>query len=184
MMTYAEFTTRRGFTRDELIRLRTGSLVADAPKGLLQGLSPGALLVDRVRDVHHTPLGGRLSAERDLSLGDCLLLSGTRPSPGDVRSHPLEAVWQLVHLFSALWGGVGPVRQLGCQRAGFSGRIGPFTEMLRYELDITYREPPQAPGYCEFSGTATVLADGIPVYYVHDARLGIASRLQHGMPRV
>lgn len=173
-MKYADFRARRSFSRDELLAYAHGSLISDPPEGLEARLPlPPMLMVDRIVDLTRDGPRGRIVGERDVRLDDWFFQCHFLGDPVQPGCLGVDGVWQLIGYFCAWAGGLGAGRALGCGEVEFSGQIRPHDAVVRYEIDIRrYSELPRS-GAAIAVGDAQVLVDGVPIYDIKRAKVGL-----------
>jgi 3-hydroxyacyl-[acyl-carrier protein] dehydratase/trans-2-decenoyl-[acyl-carrier protein] isomerase len=172
-MRYAEFLQRGTFSKEELLGLAHGNLVEDAPAQFIRLPAPPMLMVDRVVELVRDGPRGRIVGEQDISLTDWFFLCHFRGDPVQPGCLGVDAVWQLVGLFTAAAGAPGSGRALGCKEVEFAGQIRPYNRVVRYEVDIRRFSMLKESGSAVSIGTAKVLVDGEHIYTVKDAKVGM-----------
>ncbi|MBI4512387.1 MAG: bifunctional 3-hydroxydecanoyl-ACP dehydratase/trans-2-decenoyl-ACP isomerase [Deltaproteobacteria bacterium] len=172
-MRYAEFLERNRFSREELLALSQGNLVADAPAEFIRLPAPPMLMIDRVVELVREGPRGRIVGEQDIGLTDWFFQCHFRGDPVQPGCLGVDAVWQLVGLYCAAAGAPGSGRALGCKEVEFAGQIRPYNRVVRYEVDIRRFSLLKESGSAVAVGTAKVLVDGEAIYTIKDAKVGM-----------
>ena len=173
-MKYAEFRERAHFSREEVIALAYGRLVEDAPDEFKARFPlPPMLMVDRVTEISRRGARGRIVAERDVRVDDWFFHCHFLGDPVQPGCLGVDAIWQLIGMYCAWNGALGPGRALGCQEVEFFGQIRPYDGTVRYEIDIVrYQELPTS-GSSVALGDAKVLVDDQEIYEIKRAKVGV-----------
>jgi len=179
-MTYAEFQGQTSFARPELLAFAHGRLIEDPPAGFGSRLPlPPLLMVDRIIDIRRDGARGRVVAERDVHRDDWFFQCHFLGDPVQPGCLGVDGVWQLIGFFCAWRGGLGVGRALGCGEIAFDGQIRPNDRTVRYEIDIRRCATFPDAGATLAIGDASVLVDGLPIYALHAARVGLFRDLGH-----
>jgi 3-hydroxyacyl-[acyl-carrier protein] dehydratase / trans-2-decenoyl-[acyl-carrier protein] isomerase len=173
-VTHEEFCRRTHLTREEVLAISYGRLVDDPPPTFTSRLpAPPMLMLDRVMDVERNGRRGRIVGERDIRLDDWFFACHFTADPVQPGCLGVDAIWQLIGLYCSLRGAMGTGRALGCREVEFFGQIRPHDKLVRYEVDIVrYQELP-ASGSTVAIGDAKVLVDGVEIYRIERAKVGV-----------
>jgi 3-hydroxyacyl-[acyl-carrier protein] dehydratase / trans-2-decenoyl-[acyl-carrier protein] isomerase len=172
-MLYEQFIERDHFTFEELLGLSQGNLVTDAPKDFIRLPAPPMLMLSRVTEVERRGARGRIVGEQDISKADWFFHCHFRDDPVQPGCLGVDAIWQLVGLYTSLCGAPGSGRALGCKEVEFAGQIRPYNKVVRYEVDIRRFSQLKESGSAVSIGSARVLVDGELIYTVKDAKVGL-----------
>ncbi|MGA2450228.1 MAG: bifunctional 3-hydroxydecanoyl-ACP dehydratase/trans-2-decenoyl-ACP isomerase [Polyangiaceae bacterium] len=172
-MLYAEFTSRESYSKQELLALSQGNLVADPPPEFMRLPAPPMLMIDRVVELRREGVRGRIVGEQDIDVDDWFFHCHFRGDPVQPGCLGVDAVWQLVGLYCGASGAPGSGRALGCKEVEFAGQIRPYNQVVRYEVDIRRFSLLKASGSAVAIGTAKVLVDGELIYTIKDAKVGM-----------
>jgi 3-hydroxyacyl-[acyl-carrier protein] dehydratase/trans-2-decenoyl-[acyl-carrier protein] isomerase len=178
-MRYAEFLERTGFDRAELLALSQGNLIVDPPPEFIRLPAPPMLMLDRIVEIERRGTSGRIVAERDVAVDDWFFQCHFRGDPVQPGCLGVDAVWQMVGLYCAASGARGSGRALGCKEVEFAGQIRPHDRIVRYEVDIRRFALLKQSGASVAIGSARVLVDGQPIYFVRDAKVGTFTGIQY-----
>lgn len=173
-MQYEEYLKKTSFSKEELVSISWGKLVENPPFsdfGLLPG--PPFLMLDRVIDIQHHGSKGRMVAEKDVQFDEWFFQCHFRGDPVQPGCLGVDAIWQMLGLYSSVRGARGIGRALGCKEVEFFGQIRPFNKLIRYEIDIRR--------YVEINGGETslvvghgkVFVDDEHIYTIADAKVGM-----------
>ena len=172
-MRYAEFIQREHFTYEELLGLSQGNLIVDAPNESIRLPAPPMLMLSRVVELERRGSRGRIVGEQDINVADWFFHCHFRNDPVQPGCLGVDAIWQLVGLYTAANGAPGSGRALGCKEVEFAGQIRPYNKVVRYEVDIRRFSQLKDSGSAVSIGTAKVLVDGEHIYTVKDAKVGM-----------
>lgn len=173
-MKYAEFLERSSFNQEEILGLAWGTLVDDAPAEGFPALpAPPMLMLDRVTVIQHRGNQGTIIAERDVRLDDWFFQCHFRSDPVQPGCLGVDAVWQLIGFYAGARGARGAGRALGAGEIEFFGQIRPHSRLVTYEVEIRRYTELKASGAAIAIGSASVQVDGVPVYRIRDARVGV-----------
>lgn len=172
-MRYQEFLERTTFSYEELLGLSQGTLVTDPPDEFIRLPAPPMLMVGRVVELTKNGPRGRIVGEQDIHLDDWFFHCHFRGDPVQPGCLGVDAVWQLVGLYTACNGAPGSGRALGCKEVEFAGQIRPYNKTVRYEVDIRRFSMLKDSGSAVSIGTAKVLVDGELIYTIKDAKVGM-----------
>jgi 3-hydroxyacyl-[acyl-carrier protein] dehydratase/trans-2-decenoyl-[acyl-carrier protein] isomerase len=172
-MRYAEFIQREHFTYEELLGLSQGNLIVDAPNESIRLPAPPMLMLSRVVELERRGSRGRIVGEQDINVADWFFHCHFRNDPVQPGCLGVDAIWQLVGLYTAANGAPGSGRALGCKEVEFTGQIRPYNKVVRYEVDIRRFSQLKDSGSAVSIGTAKVLVDGEHIYTVKDAKVGM-----------
>ncbi len=180
-MKYADYLQKTSLDKTEILALAWGSLVEDPPEGGFANLpAPPMLMIDRVVAIEHTGNRGRIVAEQDVQLDAWFFQCHFRNDPVQPGCLGVDAVWQLIGLYSGLRGAIGAGRALGVGEVEFTGQIRPHNKVVRYEVDIRrYAELPSS-GSAVAIGSAKVFVDDEHIYSLSDAKVGIFRNIRYG----
>lgn len=173
MISYAEFLERSSFSKQELLALSQGNLVKDPPAEFIRLPAPPMLMVDRVVELTRNGPRGRIVGEQDIHFDDWFFHCHFRGDPVQPGCLGVDAVWQLVGLYTSAAGAPGSGRALGCKEVEFAGQIRPYNQVVRYEVDIRRFSQLKESGSAVAIGSAKVLVDGELIYTVKDAKVGM-----------
>lgn len=179
-MTYAEYLSKTSLNKSELLALAWGSLVEDLPEGGFANLpAPPMLMLDRVLSVEHNGNRGRIVAEQDVLLDAWFFQCHFRSDPVQPGCLGVDAIWQLMGLYTSIRGAVGAGRALGVGEIEFLGQIRPHNKVVRYEVDIRrFTQLPSA-GSSLCVGTGQVFVDDDLIYILKDAKVGIFKDIRY-----
>jgi 3-hydroxyacyl-[acyl-carrier protein] dehydratase/trans-2-decenoyl-[acyl-carrier protein] isomerase len=178
-MSYSEFLARTSLSRDELLALSQGNLVADPPREFVRLPAPPMLMLDRVTEIERSGSRGRIVGEQDIDLGAWFFHCHFRDDPVQPGCLGLDAVWQLLGLYCALARAAGSGRALGCGKVEFLGQIRPHNRVVRYDVQIRRFSKLPASGASVAIGSAEVLVDGEAIYRIADAKVGTFSGIAY-----
>lgn len=180
-MKYAEYLLKTSLDKTELLALAWGSLIEDPPEGGFANLpAPPMLMLDRVTEISHQGNRGRIVAEQDVQLDAWFFQCHFRNDPVQPGCLGVDAVWQLIGLYTGLRGAKGAGRALGVGAVEFLGQIRPYNKVVRYEVDIRrYTELP-ASGSAIAIGSAKVFVDDEQIYSLSDAKVGCFLDIRYG----
>lgn len=173
-MKYEEYKLKTALNKNELLGLAWGTLLEDPPEGGFANLpAPPMLMIDRVLSVEHTGNRGRIVAEQDVHLDAWFFQCHFPGDPVQPGCLGVDAVWQLMGLYTSLRGARGAGRALGVGSIEFMGQIRPHNKVVRYEIDIRrYAEMPSSQSFLAL-GSAKVFVDDEHIYSINDAKVGI-----------
>jgi len=172
-MRYAEFLERDHFDYEELLGLSQGNLVEDPPEEFIRLPAPPMLMLSRVVELERHGPRGRIVGEQDINVADWFFHSHFRSDPVQPGCLGVDAIWQLVGLFTGACGAPGSGRALGCKEVEFAGQIRPYNKVVRYEVDIRRFSQLKESGSAVSIGTGKVFVDGEHIYTVKDAKVGM-----------
>ncbi|HJP31999.1 MAG TPA: bifunctional 3-hydroxydecanoyl-ACP dehydratase/trans-2-decenoyl-ACP isomerase [Candidatus Latescibacteria bacterium] len=164
---------REHFTYEELLGLSQGNLIVDAPNESIRLPAPPMLMLSRVVELERRGSRGRIVGEQDINVADWFFHCHFRNDPVQPGCLGVDAIWQLVGLYTAANGAPGSGRALGCKEVEFTGQIRPYNKVVRYEVDIRRFSQLKDSGSAVSIGTAKVLVDGEHIYTVKDAKVGM-----------
>jgi 3-hydroxyacyl-[acyl-carrier protein] dehydratase/trans-2-decenoyl-[acyl-carrier protein] isomerase len=171
---YADFTTARGYSKEELLALSHGHLLEDAPAGFDSYLpAPPMLMLHRVTEISRSGGRGRIVGERDVSIDDWFFQCHFIGDPVQPGCLGLDAVWQLIGLYCMWSGGLGAGRALGVGEVEFFGQIRPHDRLVRYEVDIRRISVLPQSGSTIAIGDATLFVDDEAIYKIQRAKVGL-----------
>jgi 3-hydroxyacyl-[acyl-carrier protein] dehydratase/trans-2-decenoyl-[acyl-carrier protein] isomerase len=172
-MQYSEFIERDHFTYEELLGLSQGNLVTDAPEEFIRLPAPPMLMLSRVTELERRGARGRIVGEQDINVSDWFFHCHFRSDPVQPGCLGVDAIWQLVGLYTSANGAPGSGRALGCKEVEFSGQIRPYNKVVRYEVDIRRFSQLKESGSAVSIGTGKVFVDDELIYTVKDAKVGM-----------
>ena len=172
-MRYAEYVQRDHFTFEELLGLSQGNLVEDPPAEFIRLPAPPMLMLTRVTEIERRGSRGRIVGEQDIQISDWFFHCHFRDDPVQPGCLGVDAIWQLVGLYTSACGAPGSGRALGCKEVEFAGQIRPYNKVVRYEVDIRRFSQLKDSGSAVSIGSARVLVDGEHIYTVKDAKVGM-----------
>jgi len=179
-MKYADYLKKTSLDKTELLALAWGSLVEDPPEGGFANLpAPPMLMLDRVTHISHNGNKGRIVAEQDVLLDAWFFQCHFRTDPVQPGCLGVDAVWQLMGLYTGIRGAKGAGRALGVGEIEFLGQIRPHNKIVRYEIDIRrFTDLPSA-GSAMAVGSANVFVDDELIYILKDAKVGIFKDIRY-----
>ena len=172
-MRYAEFLERDHFDYEELLGLSQGNLVEDPPEEFIRLPAPPMLMLSRVVELERRGPRGRIVGEQDINVADWFFHCHFRSDPVQPGCLGVDAIWQLVGLFTGACGAPGSGRALGSKEVEFAGQIRPYNKVVRYEVDIRRFSQLKESGSAVSIGTGKVFVDGEHIYTVKDAKVGM-----------
>ncbi len=172
-MLYQEYLSRSHFSKEELLGLGQGNLVTDAPEEFIRLPAPPMLMIDRVVEITRNGPRGTIIGEQDIHLTDWFFQCHFRGDPVQPGCLGVDAVWQLVGLYTSSGGAPGSGRALGCKEVEFSGQIRPYNKTVRYEVNIRRFSMLKQSGSAVSIGDAKVLVDGELIYKIKGAKVGM-----------
>ena len=173
MIRYEEYLQRSSFSKEDLLALSQGNLVSDPPAEFIRLPAPPMLMIDRVVEITRNGARGRIVGEQDIHVDDWFFHCHFRGDPVQPGCLGVDAVWQLVGLYTSAAGAPGAGRALGCKEVEFFGQIRPYDKVVRYEVDIRRFSQLKESGSAVAIGTARVLVDGEHIYTIKDAKVGM-----------
>jgi 3-hydroxyacyl-[acyl-carrier protein] dehydratase/trans-2-decenoyl-[acyl-carrier protein] isomerase len=179
-MNYEEFREKKSFSKQELLAMSHGTLIADAPAAFRVRLpAPPMLMIDRILEIRRDGARGRIVAERDVNLDDWFFQCHFLGDPVQPGCLGVDGVWQLLGFYCGWCGGLGSGRALGCGEVEFFGQIRPHDRVVRYEIDVRrYTELAHA-GASMVIGDASLLVDDEPIYTIQRAKVGTFQRIDY-----
>jgi 3-hydroxyacyl-[acyl-carrier protein] dehydratase / trans-2-decenoyl-[acyl-carrier protein] isomerase len=173
-MKYADYLKKTTLNKEEILALAWGTLLEDPPEGGFANLpAPPMLMIDRVTSIEHNGNRGRIVAEQDVKLDAWFFQCHFPGDPVQPGCLGVDAVWQLIGLYTGLRGSRGAGRALGVGEVEFRGQIRPHNKVVRYEIDIRrYTELPSSKSYLAI-GNAKVFVDDENIYTMNDAKVGV-----------
>jgi 3-hydroxyacyl-[acyl-carrier protein] dehydratase/trans-2-decenoyl-[acyl-carrier protein] isomerase len=172
-MRYAEFLERDHFDYEELLGLSQGNLVEDPPEEFIRLPAPPMLMLSRVVVLERRGPRGRIVGEQDINVADWFFHCHFRGDPVQPGCLGVDAIWQLVGLYTGACGAPGSGRALGCKEVEFAGQIRPYNKVVRYEVEIRRFSQLKESGSAVSIGTGKVFVDGEHIYTVKDAKVGM-----------
>jgi 3-hydroxyacyl-[acyl-carrier protein] dehydratase/trans-2-decenoyl-[acyl-carrier protein] isomerase len=172
-MLYADYIERDHFAFEELLGLSQGNLVTDAPEEFIRLPAPPMLMITRVVELEKRGARGRIVGEQDINIADWFFHCHFRDDPVQPGCLGVDAIWQLVGLYTSVCGAPGSGRALGCKEVEFAGQIRPYNKVVRYEVDIRRFSQLKESGSAVSIGTAKVFVDDEHIYTVKDAKVGM-----------
>jgi 3-hydroxyacyl-[acyl-carrier protein] dehydratase/trans-2-decenoyl-[acyl-carrier protein] isomerase len=161
------------YTKEDLLECGRGVMFGP---GNAQLPLPPMLMFDQITQI--TDEGGafnkgRIEAQFDIDPNlwffDCHF-QGDPVMPGSLG---LDAMWQLVGFFLGWIGGKGRGRALGCGEVKFGGEVTPKVRTVTYKIEmkrVINRRLVMG------IGDGVLEADGEPIYWAQDLRVGLYQR--------
>jgi 3-hydroxyacyl-[acyl-carrier protein] dehydratase/trans-2-decenoyl-[acyl-carrier protein] isomerase len=161
------------YTKEDLLECGRGVMFGP---GNAQLPLPPMLMFDQITQI--TDEGGafnkgRIEAQFDIDPSlwffDCHF-QGDPVMPGSLG---LDAMWQLVGFFLGWIGGKGRGRALGCGEVKFTGEVTPKVRTVTYKIEmkrVINRRLVMG------IGDGVLEADGEPIYWAQDLRVGLYQR--------
>lgn len=178
-MRYSEYLERCQFSQRDLIASSQGNLVDDPPEaGVARLPAPPFLMFDRITDVERGGRGGRIAAELDIRLDAWYFQCHFPGDPVQPGCLGVDAIWQLLGFYASICGAAGTGRALGCQQVEFLGQIRPNDKIVSYHVDIKRLMVRPDAGYV--IGDGTVAVDGVGIYHVRGAKVGVFHGIRYG----
>ncbi len=173
-MLYAEFLERSHFTKEELLASGRGKLVEDPPEGGIAPLPlPPFLMFDRVTKLERGNRSGLIIAEQDIRSDAWFFQCHFANDPVQPGCLGVDAIWQLLGFYCIASGAQGSGRALGTGSIDFQGQIRPYDQTVTYEVSVKRFSMLKESGASLVIGDARVLVDGVPIYTIERARVGV-----------
>ena len=179
-ISYDDFLQKTAFNKEELLAFSWDALIENPPAegcGILP--SPPMLMFDRVVEVSHRGNKGTIIGEQDIAMDDWFFQCHFRTDPVQPGCLGVDAIWQLIGFYAVIRGAKGAGRALGAKEIEFSGQIRPHNKLVRYEVDIRRYTSTPAQGASIAIGVGRVLVDGVLIYTIQDAKVGIFTGIQY-----
>ncbi len=173
-MKYSDYLQKTSLDKQELLALAWGTLVEDPPEGGFANLpAPPMLMLDRVTLIEHKGSRGRIIAEQDVNLDAWFFQCHFRTDPVQPGCLGVDAIWQLLGIYTGIRGAKGAGRALGVGEIEFLGQIRPHNKVVRYEIDIRRFSDLPSAGSAIAVGNGRVYVDDELIYNLTDAKVGI-----------
>jgi 3-hydroxyacyl-[acyl-carrier protein] dehydratase/trans-2-decenoyl-[acyl-carrier protein] isomerase len=171
---YEEYLKRSFFTKEELVAISWGHLVEDPPFGDFGLLpAPPFLMLDRVTEIVHDGKRGRIVAEKDVHFDEWFFQCHFRGDPVQPGCLGVDAIWQMLGLYSSVRGARGIGRALGCKEVEFFGQIRPHNKKIRYDVEIRRFVEVNGGETSLVVGHGKVFVDDEHIYTIADAKVGM-----------
>lgn len=170
-MKYQDFVECTTLDKEQLIAWGQQTLLDDAPGAIPSLPAPPMLMFDRITSIERSGRRGRIVAEQDIALDAWYFLCHFADDPVQPGCLGVDAIWQLLGMYCALNGAIGAGRALGCGAVDFFGQIRPHDKVVTYEVDV--RRFSTIQGNAVVIGNGSVSVDGVQIYTVADARVGV-----------
>ncbi|MFN3604109.1 MAG: bifunctional 3-hydroxydecanoyl-ACP dehydratase/trans-2-decenoyl-ACP isomerase [Leptonema sp. (in: bacteria)] len=178
-MKYQEFLNRNYFDKIELLAFSQGNLIEDPPEEIAKLPAPPFLLIDRITKIEKQKKKGIIVAEKDISIDEWFFQFHFRDDPVMPGSFGLDAIWQLIGFYCAYSGAIGSGRALGCEQVEFEGQVRPHNKLIQYKVEILRYSELKEQGISLAIGDANLFVDGVEIYKVKKARVGVFRNIQY-----
>lgn len=177
-LSYQEFTSRRSFSRAELVALSRGALIGDPPEEIALLPSDLMLEIGSIEDIAADPATGEGSvvARRQNSPTEWFyaMTPGVKPA-----ALSIDAIWQIVGVFLAWSRNAGTGRALGLERVEVFDDIRPEDREIRYDVRILKTVRAASTGDAFVRADATVFADGRAILSCANANVGCHKNIRY-----
>lgn len=170
-MKYQDFLACESLDKAQLLAWGKQTLLEDAPATIPSLPAPPMLMFDRITQIERGNRRGRIVAEQDIALDAWFFLCHFANDPVQPGCLGVDAIWQLLGMYCALNGATGSGRALGCKEVDFFGQIRPHDKVVTYDVQV--RRLSTIQGKAVVIGNGSVLVDGVQIYAISDARVGV-----------
>lgn len=176
-ISYQDFKNLKMLTKEQILSLAYQNLILDPP-GLLPTLPiPPMLMFDRITEIQHNDKKGRIIAEQDIRLDSWFFMCHFKNDPVQPGCLGVDAVWQLLGLYTAFRGALGSGRALGCKEVDFFGQIRPYNKIVTYDIEV--RRYSEIQNTHLIVGSGKVYVDDEHIYTITDAKVGVFNGIQY-----